>query len=159
MSYIFSRALVEESSAVRCSGIDAFAPSKTTPTHKLSSSPDKTTAPCRHARFGMMFGLSTPESGVELLTSWLAGFRVRTSAWPELEPGSTASEAASGVSSPGSFAKYDRDSSLWKTPQCSLLGDSEEFLATWPRSGSMRNGACWEQTTWAPHIDASASGY
>ena len=45
----------------------------------------------------------------------------------------------------GSFVKYDPDSSLWRTHQCSLLGDLDEFLETWPQWGLMRDGECWEQ--------------
>ena len=45
-----------------------------------------------------------------------------------------------------SFAKYDPDLCLWKTHQCSLLEDLEEFLETWPQWGLMRDGECWEQT-------------
>jgi hypothetical protein len=45
----------------------------------------------------------------------------------------------------GSFTKYSPDSCSWKTHQCSLLGDLEEFSETWPKWGLMRNGECWEQ--------------
>ena len=34
---------------------------------------------------------------------------------------------------------------LWKTHQCSLLGDLDEISETWPQWGLMRNGECWEQ--------------
>ena len=47
----------------------------------------------------------------------------------------------------GSFAKFDPNSSSWKTHQCSLLGDLDEFLETWPQWGLMRDGECWEQRT------------
>jgi hypothetical protein len=36
---------------------------------------------------------------------------------------------------------------------------SEPSSETWPKRGSMRNGACWEQTTLAPRIDASGCGF
>jgi len=70
----------------------------------------------------------------------------------------TASAAACGATWPGSLARYDRATSLWKTAQCSLLGDSEEYLETWPRWGLMRDGACWEQPTLAPRTSASGFG-
>ena len=57
-----------------------------------------------------------------------------------------------------SFSKYDPDLCLWKTPQCSLLGDSEEFLETWPQWGLMRNGECWEQRTLEQSIRGTESG-
>jgi hypothetical protein len=45
-----------------------------------------------------------------------------------------------------SFTRYNHDSSLWKTHQCSLLGDLDEFLETWPQWGLMQDGECWELT-------------
>jgi hypothetical protein len=36
---------------------------------------------------------------------------------------------------------------------------SEPFSETWPKRGSMRNGACWEQTMSAPRIDANDCGF
>ena len=58
----------------------------------------------------------------------------------------------------GSFVKWDPNSSLWKTHQCSLLGGLEEFLETWPKWGLMRNGECWEQQTLAHHTKGTESG-
>jgi len=47
----------------------------------------------------------------------------------------------------GSFVKFDPDTHLWKTHQCSLLGGLDEFSETWPQWGLMRDGECWEQQT------------
>jgi DNA (cytosine-5)-methyltransferase 1 len=47
----------------------------------------------------------------------------------------------------GLLAKFDPITSLWKTPQCSLLEDLEQFLETWSNWGLMLNGVCWEETT------------
>ena len=47
----------------------------------------------------------------------------------------------------GLLARYNQDTHLWKTVQCSLLEDSELSLETFPRWGMTRNGECWEQTT------------
>ena len=58
----------------------------------------------------------------------------------------------------GSFTKYDPDTSLWRTHQCSLLGDLDEFSETWPQWGLMRNGECWEQQTLAQTISVTAFG-
>jgi hypothetical protein len=58
----------------------------------------------------------------------------------------------------GSFTKYDPNSSSWKTHQCSLLGDLDEFSETWPRWGLMRSGECWEQQTLAHLISETESG-
>jgi hypothetical protein len=159
MSFIFSRAMVEEFSRVNCSGIDAFAPLNLIPTPKPSLLRGKTTEPCRRSRFGMTFGLSTDDLGEELLMSWLADFPARTSAPRATVQALKAHEADSGSKWLGSFAKYDHDSSLWKTAQCSLLGDSEEFSETWPRWGSMRNGECFLRPTAAPITSGKGSGF
>jgi DNA (cytosine-5)-methyltransferase 1 len=58
----------------------------------------------------------------------------------------------------GSFTRYDRDSCSWKTHQCSLLGDLDEFSGTWPRWGLMRNGECWERQMSELRISATESG-
>lgn len=72
--------------------------------------------------------------------------------------GSPASEADSGEKWLASFAKYDRATSSWKIPQCSLLGDSTAFSGTWPKQGMMRRGGCSAQPTLEPLISESASG-
>lgn len=56
-----------------------------------------------------------------------------------------AADQGSGANTYGSFAFYDRDTSLWRTSAGSLLGGWEEFSETWPASGSMRNGAAFER--------------
>jgi len=59
----------------------------------------------------------------------------------------------------GLLAKLDPNTLLWKTPQCSLLGDLEQSLEIWPSWGSMRNGVCWEQTMWEQTITENEYGY
>lgn len=159
MSFIYSRALVEASSLANFSGIDASAQSSESPMPKPSLWLDKTTEPSRLFRSGMMFAHLTDGLGEELLTSWLAGFHAKTSAQPAPAKASTASEADSGRKWLASFARYDRDSSSWKTAQCSLLGDSEEFSETWPRWGSMRNGESFLRQIPALPICENASGF
>lgn len=158
MSFIFSRALVEESLQVNCGTTDAYAPLNLIPTPKQSSSLGRTTEPFLRSRFGMTFELLTADLGAELLTSWLAAFPAKTSAQPAPVMGLTASEADSGPKWLGSFAKYDPSASKWKTAQCSLLGDSDEFSETWPRWGSMRNGECYLRPIQMPLIYGNASG-
>lgn len=68
-------------------------------------------------------------------------------------------EVGSGQKWLASWAKFDRDSSLWRTAQGSLLEeDSDEFLETWPTSGLMRRGACYPLPTLGHPTCASASG-
>jgi hypothetical protein len=158
MSFIFSRALVEESLQVNCGAIDAYAPLNLIPMPRPSSSRAKTMEPSRLSRFGMTFEPLTDEHGAELLTSWLEAFHARTSALPEPAMVSTESEVGSGSKWRASFAKFSPSESKWKTAQCSLLGDSEEFSETWPRWGSMLNGECYLRPMSVPTISANESG-
>src|SRR5262249_36105700 len=82
----------------------------------------------------------------------------KTSAQLEKAQGSTASDPDYGLRCQGLFARYDRDSRLWRTPQCSLLAGLDVYSETWPRWGSMRDGECWEQPTAAPRTSATESG-
>jgi hypothetical protein len=158
MSFIFSRALVAEYSQADCLAVDAYAPSRLIPTPKRSSLLGKTTEPFLRSRFGMTFEPLTDDVGEELLTSWLEGFPVKTSAQPAPETASTASGAGYGSKWRASFARFDRSESKWKTAQCSLLGDSDEFSETWPRWGSMRNGESFLRPIPALPICENASG-
>ena len=97
---------------------------------------------------------STPES-----SSWPGGSRAKIFQRPEKEKGSPPANArASGASLPASFARYDRDSHSWKIPQCLFLEDCTSFSGTWPRSGILRDGTCYQLPPWAPATSASESG-
>lgn len=158
MSFIFSRALVAESLQVNCLAVDAFAPLSAIPTPKPCLLPGRTMEPLRLSRFGMTFEPLTDAHGAELLALWLADFPAKTSALPAVAMASTESAADSGQRWRGSFARYSPAESKWKTAQCSLLAGSDEFLETWPRWGSMRNGVSFLRPTWTPPIFESASG-
>ena len=147
MSWLFSRALVAASSAGTCSDGEPSAPSSTTPTPQAYLWRDKTTDAWRRFPSGMTCGHLTESRGEELLTSFLAGFPVRTSAPPERASELTASEAASGAKWHGSLAKYDRVSHSWRTAQCLLFEDSAECLEIWPKWGTTRDGAAYRQQT------------
>ena len=147
MSWLFSRVLVEEYLGVISSDGEQSVQSSGNPTQLAYCAPDKMTDFSRLSRFGMMFKPLTEDRGEELLMSYLEGFHVKTSPQPEKVQALTESEAECGKKWHGSFAKYDQDSSSWKTHQCSLLGGLDEFLETWPQWGLMRNGECWDQST------------
>ena len=59
----------------------------------------------------------------------------------------------------GLLAKLDPDSSLWRTPQCSLIMDSTECLQTFPNWGLMRDGVLWEQTMLAHPTEGNDFGW
>ena len=159
MSWNFSPVLVAAFLEECCSDTDQSVLSNTTPTPDQYYWPDKPTEHSRLSRFGTTCAPFEGSHGAELLTWFLAGFPARTSALPEPEPESTEREADSGARWPGSLAKYDRDTCSWKTAQRSLLGDSEPSLVTWPRSGLMLDGQCWELPRLTLTTTEKESGY
>ena len=84
---------------------------------------------------------------------------VRTSRQLEKVPASQAPAPAYGLKCTESFAKYDPATHSWKTPQCSLLADLDEYSETWPKSGIMLHGACWELPTAAHPTAGIESGF
>jgi hypothetical protein len=147
MSWLFSQALVEEYLGASSLDGEQSAPLNGKPTQQAYCAPDKMTVFSRLFRFGMTFKPLTDIPGEELSMSSVVDFHVRTLVPQEKAQELMESEAECGDKWLASFVKYDPDSSLWKTHQCSLLGDLEEFLETWPQWGLMRNGECWEQQT------------
>jgi len=112
----------------------------------------------RFSRFGLTYQPLTVERGEDLLTWFREVFLAKTSASPVAEMDSTESDQDSGVKWLALFAMWNRDTSTWRTRQCSLLGGLDEFSATWPNSGSMRNGECWERPTLELPTSESESG-
>lgn len=158
MSWLFSQALVEEYWQDKCSDGEPSAQSSGKPIPQAYLQRDKTTATWSRFPSGMTCELLTADRGKAVLMSFLAAFPAKTSQPQEKAQASTVSDPACGWKWPASSVKYDPDSSSWKTRQCSLLGDLVEFSETWPRWGSMRNGECWEQETWALRTSETESG-
>jgi hypothetical protein len=158
MSWLYSRALVEEYLAATCSDGTPFAPSSGNPTPQAYLPPDRMTAFSRPSRFGMTFEPLTDDHGAALLTWFLAASRARTSASPEKAPALTEPVQACGRTWRASWAKFDPVSSSWKTAQRCLLGDSEESSVTWPRSGMTAAGQCWELPTLEHPTSETGSG-
>lgn len=53
----------------------------------------------------------------------------------------------------GSLARYDLDTSCWRTSQgCLWTGGSEPFSGIWPRSGLIRNGTAFRRRPLVPII-------
>ena len=158
MSYIFSRALVEAYLAANCSECEPSAPSSSNPIPQAYCSPDKMTAYSRLSRFGMTYAPLTDDRGAALLTWYLEASRARTFQPQEKAPALTAPAPASGGKCIELSMKYDRNSHSWKTHLCLWDEDLPESSVILPKSGTMRNGLCWERTTWEPLMNASACG-
>jgi len=147
MSWLFSQALVEEYLAANSLDGEQFAPLNGSPTPQAYCAPDKMTDFSRLSQFGMMYAPLSATTGGVLLTWYLGGFPVKTSAQQEKAQELMENEVECGDKWRASFVRYDPDSSLWRTHQCLLAGDLDEFLETWPQWGLMRDGECWEQQT------------
>jgi len=147
MSWLFSQALVEEYLEDTSLDGELSAQLNGNLTQQAFCALDKMTVFSRLSRFGMTYKPLMANRGEELLMSYLAAFHAKTSAQQEKAQELMESAAGCGEKWRGSFVKYDPNSSLWRTHQCSLLGDLDEFLETWPQWGLMRDGECWEQRT------------
>jgi hypothetical protein len=99
------------------------------------------------SRFGMMYKPLTEQTGEELLMLYQAAFRAKISLPQEKVLELMENDQECGEKWQGSFAKFDPSSCSWRTHQCSLIEDWEQFSEIWPTWGSMRNGACWERQT------------
>jgi hypothetical protein len=96
---------------------------------------------------------------VENLTLFAEGSHARTYLTLDDVPGLQASARDYGLTSADSLATYDRDTRSWRTSQGSLFGGLTEFLATWPMSGTTRNGTAYRRRPLAPRTYELASGF
>jgi len=120
--------------------------------------PDKMTGFSRLSRFGMTYKPLTENRGEELLTLYREAFLAKTLVQQGEAQGLMENDQECGEKWRGSFTKYSPDSCSWKTHQCSLLGDLDEFSETWPQWGLMRDGECWEQQTLEQNIRGTGFG-
>ena len=158
MSWLFSQALVEEYLGDISLDGEQSVQSNGKPTQLAYLSLDKMTKYSRLSRVGMMFKPLTESHGKELLMLYLEDFHARTSALLERGGVLLQAEAQCGNTWRELLAKFDPDTALWKTAQCSLLEDLEQSLEIWPRWGSMRNGECFRQPMLVQTILESESG-
>jgi hypothetical protein len=158
MSWLFSQVLVEEYLGENFSDGEQSAPLSGNPIQQAYCAPDKMMDFSRLSRFGMTYKPLMADRGEELLMSYLAAFHAKTLVPQEKVQELTGNEVECGEKWRASFTKYDPDTSLWRTHQCSLLGGLDEFLETWPQWGLMRDGECWEQQMLAQTIRGTESG-
>ena len=132
---------------------------KLIPTPGASFSLDNSTDPWLVFRSGTTSAPSTGRPGEVASMSFPVGSPARISARPELAPELTGSDPDFGGRWPELFARWDRDSSSWRTPQLSLIEGWEPSLEIWPYSGSMRSGACCPHVPLVRHIHESDCSY
>ena len=158
MSWLYSQALVAAySEAASLDGVPS-APLNSTPMPQAFLSPDRMTAFSRPSRFGMTFAPLTDDLGEAVLTWCLEASLARTSPTLAPEPDSQALARDSGPRWRASFATWNHATSSWRTSQLSHAEDSTSFSGTWPRWGSMLDGACSELVTPVLPIAENASG-
>jgi len=158
MSWLFSRALGEAFSADICSDGELCALWNGIPTQQVSWLLGRTTRRFQLSRSGMTYRLLTDDLGEELLMSYLAGFRAKTSAQPEKARESLGSAAVCGHTWRALSVRFCRDSSTWKTAQCLWDEDLLESSVILPRWGMTVGGECWERMTWVRPMSVSACG-
>ena len=159
MSWLFSQALVEEYSGGIFSDGEQSVQSSGNLTQQAYCAPDKMTVFSRLSQFGMTYKPLTEDRGEALLTLYREVFHAKTLAQQEKAQVLKENEAECGEKWQGSFVKYDPDSSLWKTVQCSLLEESTVYSGTWPRWGLMRDGECYQQPKWERRTKEIESGF
>lgn len=154
MSWHFSQALVEGFSEANSSDGERSEPSKSIPTAYLLLPKDRMTAFSRLSRFGMTFQpfeetTLNVQGSLKLfgasLTASLSQVDspARTSALQELETDLRGCVLASGLKCAELLAKYDQDTSSWKTAQPSLFAEECESLTNLPRWGMCLGGELW----------------
>src|SRR6185312_1128239 len=82
----------------------------------------------------------------------------RTSALQEKALASMESAAAYGLSTPELLARFDQDTSSWRTSQHCLIEGLTVFSETWPRSGTMQSGIAYRLPPLVRLTDEIASG-
>ena len=158
MSWLYSQVLVEEYLGDTSLDGEQSAPLSGNPTQQAYCALDKMKEFSRLSRFGMTFKPLTEDRGEELLTLYLEGFHAKTLAQQEKAQDLMENDQEYGRTWRGWLAKYDPNTSLWKTPQCSLLEEEQESLEILPKWGMTVNGLLWEQPTLEPITRGTESG-
>ena len=158
MSWHYLRVQEEESLQDICSGGELLQPLKSKITHAEFYCNGKLMDSYLDSLSGTTFAHSMENLGEEKSMLSRVDFHVRTLVPQEKAQDLTEKGQDFGEKWQGSFTKYSPDSCSWKTHQCSLLGDLDEFSETWPQWGLMRDGECWEQRTLEQTIRGTESG-
>jgi hypothetical protein len=137
---------------------EPYVTSKGTATRRASSWRGWKNRPWIKHLSGLTLKLSTAQHGIEKWISSLPDSHANHSVQQETKTELT-TPAGSGRKSTESYAKWDPNTSSWKTLDKSSTTDSPTSSVTLPRSGSMRNGECSAQPKLARHTNETDSGY
>lgn len=161
MSWHFSQALAEEFSRLGCLDGARCALLKSMRTAEKSSLDARKKAIWKRFQSGMMYDRSTATDGVEKWISSLPDSRANHSALPE-EGGPATTNETCGRPPFAFLSKSSQHGRYWKTCRGysrKATDTSKWFSETWPNSGSMRNGVCYQRPELELRICASDSGY
>ena len=158
MSWLYSQALVVEYLGENFLDGEQSAPLSGKPTQQAYCAPDKMTGFSRLSRFGMTYKPLTESRGQELLTLFREDFHAKTFQLQEMGMDWTESGQECGEKWHGLLARYDPDSHLWRTVQCSLLEDLNESLQTLPQWGMTVGGELYLLPTLVQSTNEKESG-
>jgi hypothetical protein len=158
MSWHYLRELEGESLEDICSGGELLQPLKSKITHAEFYCNGKLMDSYLDSLSGTTSELLKGSHGQEKSMSSQEVFPVRTFQPQEKAMDLMGSEAECGKKWHGWLAKYDPNTSSWKTPQCSLLEEELESLETLPKWGMTVNGLLWEQPMLIPHTRETDCG-
>ncbi len=133
--------------------------SKSTRTARKSCKPELKTNCLMTPLSGMILQHSTGDPGMDVWILSMAGFPARTSRLPEKVQVFGESVQDCFSKSSGSFAKYNPDTSSWRTFQLCLDGEWELYSESFPRAGMMRCGTVCRRVPWVPLTGGTGSGY
>lgn len=159
MSWLFSQAAAEEFSEASSLDGEPFAQLNVSITPHAFWRKGKTMDASNLSLFGQTSRVLTESHGAALLTSCLEAFRAKTSVSQGRGQELTATAAPCGDTWRELLATWSPHARCWKIAQCSLLGDSEAYLETWPRWGLMRNGECYRLALPVSPTSATEYGY
>jgi len=158
MSWLYSQVLVEEYLGDNFLDGEQSVPLNGSHTQLAYLPQDKMTAFSRLSRFGMTFKPLTADLGEELLTLYLEAFHAKTSQLQETEMDLMEKDQECGEKWHGLLARFDQDTHLWRTVQCSLLEDLNESLQTLPQWGMTVGGELYLLPTLVQNINENEFG-
>jgi hypothetical protein len=158
MSYTYLLEQGEESSAGCFSDIPQSVLLNLNLTAEKSYSKDNEMEYCPSSQSGTMSQPSTELRGEEKSMSSAEDSLAKTYQAQEREPESRVNEADFGQKWPESLAKYDPNTSSWRTHQCLLFEESTESLEIFSRWGMMRDGELYPLQIAMPHMKENEFG-
>jgi len=125
-----------------------------------SGSPTASSTPLRSlaiSEYSIVTG--TPQH----IRDWLMSSRQDSLASPSARQGGAKEQLTTGICGrpPGTpFVSFDPATHSWKTSLDLFPADIlTRSSVTWPKSGMMHDGQCWERTMLVPRISGTGSGY